>query len=119
MCCLAALVHKSASMNTYFRAAVKGDLMLMFDEYKTLRHEASQQVDAVAKLTELDYAPQLSIRHNNKIWLKREDQQSVFSYKIRGAYNLNASLSKEEQGLGVSTSSAGTHAPGVALAAHP
>ena len=91
--------------------------MLMFDEYKKLIQEASQQVYAVAKRTELDYAPQLSVRHNNKIWLKREDQQPVFSYKIRGAYNLIASLSKEEQRLGVITASAGNHAQGVALAA--
>ena len=91
--------------------------MLMFDEYKKLIQEASQQVYAVAKRTELDYAPQLSVRHNNKIWLKREDQQPVFSYKIRGAYNLIASLSKEERRLGVITASAGNHAQGVALAA--
>ena len=105
-------------MNKYVRTAVKCYLMLMFDEYKKLIQEASQQVYAVAKRTELDYAPQLSVRHNNKIWLKREDQQSVFSYKIRGAYNLIASLSKEEQRLGVITASAGNHAQGVALAAH-
>ena len=92
--------------------------MLMFDEYKKLIEEASQRVYEVAKRTDLDYAPQLSARHNNKIWLKREDQQSVFSYKIRGAYNLIASLSKEEQDLGVVTASAGNHAQGVALAAN-
>ena len=84
--------------------------MLMFDEYKKLIQEASQQVYAVAKRTELDYAPQLSIRHNNKIWLKREDQQPVFSYKIRRAYNLIVSLSKEEQRQGVIAASAGNHA---------
>ena len=88
------------------------------DEYKKLIEEASQRVYEVAKRTDLDYAPQLSARHNNKIWLKREDQQSVFSYKIRGAYNLIASLSKEEQDLGVVTASAGNHAQGVALAAN-
>ena len=85
----------------------------MFDEYKKLIEEASQRVYEVAKRTDLDYAPQLSARHNNKIWLKREDQQSVFSYKIRGAYNLIASLSKEEQDLGVVTASAGNHAQGI------
>ena len=92
--------------------------MLMFDEYKKLIDEACQRVYEVAKRTDLDYAPQLSARHNNTIWLKREDQQSVFSYKIRGAYNLIASLSKEEQDLGVVTASAGNHAQGVALAAN-
>ena len=91
--------------------------MLMLDEYKKLIEEANQRVYEVATRTDLDYAPQLSVRHNNKIWLKREDQQSVFSYKIRGAYNLIASLSKKEQNLGVITASAGNHAQGVALAA--
>ena len=91
--------------------------MLMFEEYKKLIKEASQRVYAVAKLTDLDYATQLSLRHNNKIWLKREDQQSVFSYKIRGAYNLIASLSKSERDRGVIAASAGNHAQGVALAA--
>lgn len=91
--------------------------MLMFEEYKKLIEEASQRVYEVAKRTDLDYAPQLSLRHNNKIRLKREDQQSVFSYKIRGAYNLMASLTKEDQELGVIAASAGNHAQGVALAA--
>ena len=91
--------------------------MLMFEEYKKLIEEASQRVYEVAKRTDLDYAPQLYLRHNNKIRLKREDQQSVFSYKIRGAYNLMASLSKEDQELGVIAASAGNHAQGVALAA--
>ena len=76
-----------------------------------------RQVYEVAKRTDLDYAPQLSARHNNTIWLKREDQQSVFSYKIRGAYNLIASLSKDERESGVITASAGNHAQGVSLAA--
>ena len=81
--------------------------MSMFDEYKKLIDEACQRVYEVAKRTDLDYAPQLSARHNNTIWLKREDQQSVFSYKIRGAYNLIASLSKDERESGVITASAG------------
>jgi threonine dehydratase len=42
-----------------------------------------------------------------KIWLKREDLQPVFSFKIRGAYNMMASLSKEEKEKGVITCSAG------------
>jgi len=89
----------------------------MFDEYKKLIEEASQRIYAVAKRTSLDRAPQLSQRHNNNIWLKREDQQPVFSYKLRGAYNMIASLSKEECKRGVITASAGNHAQGVALAA--
>jgi len=89
----------------------------MFDEYKNLIEEARQRIYTVAKRTDLDRAPQLSQRHNNNIWLKREDQQPVFSYKLRGAYNMIASLSKEERECGVIAASAGNHAQGVALAA--
>jgi threonine dehydratase len=91
--------------------------MPMFDEYKSLIEEAGKRIYTVAKRTDLDLAPQLSQRHNNNIWLKREDQQPVFSYKLRGAYNMIASLSDEERNCGVITASAGNHAQGVALAA--
>ena len=50
----------------------------------------------VARKTPLDFANLLSQRLNNQIWLKREDMQSVFSYKIRGAYNLMSSLTVTE-----------------------
>lgn len=91
--------------------------MPMFDEYKKLIEEAGQRIYTVAKRTDLDHAAQLSQRHNNNIWLKREDQQPVFSYKLRGAYNMIASLTEEERKRGVITASAGNHAQGVALAA--
>ncbi len=71
----------------------------------------------VARETSLDLAPELSRRLDNKVWLKREDQQPVFSYKIRGAYNLISSLSDTEKEQGVITASAGNHAQGVALSA--
>lgn len=71
----------------------------------------------VARETSLDHAPALSRRTNNQVWLKREDMQPVFSYKIRGAYTLMASLSAEILSRGVITASAGNHAQGVALAA--
>jgi threonine dehydratase len=89
----------------------------MFDEYKQLIAEANQRVYDVARKTELDYAPQLSELYNNRIWLKREDRQPVFSYKIRGAYNMMSSLSVEQRLAGVIAASAGNHAQGVALAA--
>lgn len=89
----------------------------MFDEYKKLIAAASKRIYAVAGRTELAHAPQLSGRYNNNIWLKREDQQPVFSYKLRGAYNMMASLSGDERGRGVIAASAGNHAQGVALAA--
>ncbi len=91
--------------------------MLMFDEYKQLIAEAGQRVYEAARKTELAYAPQLSAQCGNRIWLKREDQQPVFSYKIRGAYNMMATLSVEQRKAGVLTASAGNHAQGVALAA--
>lgn len=91
--------------------------MKMFEEYKNLIHQALSNVYAVAEQTDLDHAPQLSDRLSNNIWLKREDQQPVFSYKLRGAYNMMASLSDEERQRGVIAASAGNHAQGVALAA--
>jgi len=88
----------------------------MFDEYKTLIEEARSRVYDVARKTSLDFVPQLSAAHDNRIRLKREDQQPVFSYKLRGAYNLIASLDDAEKQRGVITASAGNHAQGVALA---
>ena len=88
----------------------------MFDEYKELINEATTRVYDVARKTSLDLAPQLSASYDNNIRLKREDQQPVFSYKLRGAYNLMASLSDAEKQRGVIAASAGNHAQGVALA---
>ena len=65
----------------------------------------------------LDPAPSLSHRLNNKILLKREDMQPVFSFKLRGAYNKMAKLQPELLARGVIAASAGNHAQGVALAA--
>ena len=71
----------------------------------------------VARETPLELAPKLSARLGSEVWLKREDLQPVFSFKLRGAYNKLASLSPEERAQGVIASSAGNHAQGVALAA--
>ncbi len=71
----------------------------------------------VAIESPLDFARNLSARLNNRIWLKREDLQPVFSFKLRGAYTKLASLSDTELANGVICSSAGNHAQGVALAA--
>lgn len=71
----------------------------------------------VAQESPLEYAPNLSTRLNNKLLLKREDLQSVFSFKLRGAYNKMASLSTDKLAQGVIAASAGNHAQGVALAA--
>jgi threonine dehydratase len=71
----------------------------------------------VAIETPIDEAPVLSKRFNNRILLKREDLQPVFSFKIRGAYNKMRHLSKDQQAKGVVAASAGNHAQGLALAA--
>ncbi len=71
----------------------------------------------VATESALDYASSLSNRLRNKIHLKREDQQPVFSFKLRGAYNKIVSLSDAQRARGVIAASAGNHAQGVALAA--
>lgn len=76
------------------------------------------KVYEVAVETALDFAQTLSKRFANRIYLKREDQQCVFSFKIRGAYNKIAHLSATERKQGVIAASAGNHAQGVALAAH-
>ena len=71
----------------------------------------------VASETPLDKAPALSARLNNQLLLKREDLQSVFSFKLRGAYNKIAQLSEQQLAKGVICASAGNHAQGVALSA--
>tara|TARA_Y100001968_G_scaffold321506_1_gene356046 strand:+ start:44936 stop:46477 length:1542 start_codon:yes stop_codon:yes gene_type:complete len=71
----------------------------------------------VAIETPLEKAENLSKKYENNIWLKREDLQKVFSFKLRGAYNKMSQLCKEELSRGVVTSSAGNHAQGVALSA--
>ena len=84
-------------------------------EYLDLIRNA--QVYDVAEKTPLDLATNLSERLNNRVLMKREDLQPVFSFKLRGAYNKIAALSEEDLGRGVICSSAGNHAQGVALAA--
>ncbi len=71
----------------------------------------------VAVETPLELAPTLSARLGNRVLLKREDQQPVFSFKLRGAYNKMARMSAAERARGVIAASAGNHAQGVALAA--
>jgi threonine dehydratase len=76
----------------------------------------SRVYDAAIR-TDLQFAPGLSERLGNRVWLKREDQQPIFSFKLRGAYNKIASLTAAERDRGVITASAGNHAQGVAFAA--
>ena len=77
----------------------------------------ASRVYDVARETPLGEAPQLSRRLSNRVWLKREDLQPVFSFKLRGSYNKMVQLTLEERRRGVIAASAGNHAQGVALAA--
>ena len=71
----------------------------------------------VARETPLDRANRLSLRLDNEVFLKREDLQPVFSFKLRGAYNKMVNLPDSVKRQGVVAASAGNHAQGVALAA--
>ncbi len=77
----------------------------------------NSRVYDVAVETPLEFAPSLSARLANRVMLKREDVQQVFSFKLRGAYNKMAQLPRAALKRGVICSSAGNHAQGVALAA--
>ncbi len=95
----------------------------------TLLTEQAEQLDYLRRIllapiydtvveTELTHLTKLSTRLNNQIYLKREDQQPVHSFKLRGACNKLSQLSEEECIHGVIAASAGNHAQGLALAAH-
>jgi threonine dehydratase len=77
----------------------------------------NSRVYDVAKKTPLQFQPNLSTRIGNRVLLKREDMQPVFSFKLRGAYNKMAGLAPDVLKRGVIAASAGNHAQGVALAA--
>ncbi len=78
---------------------------------------ARAEVYAVASESPLEFARKISARVGHRVWLKREDLQPVFSFKLRGAYNKLRQLSEAEQQRGVIAASAGNHAQGLALAA--
>jgi threonine dehydratase len=82
-----------------------------------LKRILTARVYDVAIESPLELAPNLSRRIDNQVYLKREDQQPVFSFKLRGAYNKMVRLSADERARGVIAASAGNHAQGVALSA--
>ena len=82
-----------------------------------LKRILTARVYDVAVESALEPARNLSRRLDNLVLLKREDQQPVFSFKLRGAYNKMAHLSAEQLARGVICASAGNHAQGVALSA--
>ncbi|KDR75861.1 hypothetical protein GALMADRAFT_248592 [Galerina marginata CBS 339.88] len=89
--------------------------LLSSDTPDYIRLILTSKVYDILKETPLVLAANLSAKFGNQIWLKREDLQEVFSFKIRGAYNFMAGLTDEERWKGVVTCSAGNHAQGVAL----
>src|SRR5206468_4106108 len=98
-----------------FRARAFGIERPMPVDY--LKKILTAKVYDVAIESPLDLAPTLSMRLGNRVLLKREDQQPVFSFKLRGAYNKMAHLSPAVRKRGVIAASAGNHAQGLALAA--
>lgn len=82
-----------------------------------LKRILNARVYDVAIESLLEPARRLSERLGNQVLLKREDTQPVFSFKLRGAYNKMAHLSKPQLDRGVICASAGNHAQGVALGA--
>jgi threonine dehydratase len=85
---------------------------------KLLKQILTSKVYEAAIETPLEESTVLSQSLNNRVLLKREDLQPVFSFKLRGAYNRIANLTQDEMGRGVITASAGNHAQGVAFSGH-
>lgn len=71
----------------------------------------------VAQVTPITFLSKISQKYENRIHLKREDLQPIFSFKCRGAYNKISNLSDHDKSSGIIAASAGNHAQGVALAA--
>ena len=84
-----------------------------------LKKILNARVYDVATESGLEIAQNLSQRLKNTVLLKREDQQAVHSFKLRGAYNKMAHLTAAQLKKGVICASAGNHAQGVALGASP
>ena len=85
---------------------------------KYVKKILSSRVYDIAIETPLQLADSISARLGHEVWLKREDMQPAFSFKLRGAYNKMAQLSDAERARDVVAASAGNHAQGVALAAN-
>ena len=80
--------------------------------------EATQRLNGIIRKTPLEYNHTYSERYQANVYFKREDQQNVRSYKIRGAYNKMASLPRQDLTNGVVCASAGNHGQGVALSCY-
>ena len=95
--------------------AIAGTPVVMSKSY--IKRILNARVYDVARETPVDEALLMTRRLGNRVWLKREDLQPVFSFKLRGAYNKMSRLSDEQRSRGVVAASAGNHAQGLAMAA--
>lgn len=103
---------------TQNQASLSNELTQQAEQLDYLRRILLAPIYDVVVETELTPLTKLSSRLNNQIYLKREDQQLVHSFKLRGAYNKLSTLSEAECIHGVIAASAGNHAQGLALAAN-
>ncbi len=108
------LKRKPVSRPAVKMRAVRTKLLSVSDYLQKI---LTARVYDVAIETPLELARSLSQRIHNEVFLKREDSQQVFSFKLRGAYNKMAHLSPQQLQRGVICASAGNHAQGVALGA--
>src|SRR6476469_10496212 len=106
----AGCVHYNVLLCSLAEHAAPRRLEAMTTDY--LKKILTARVYDVAIESPLEFAPSLSERTGNRIYYKREDMQSVFSFKLRGAYNKMANLSAAERKRGVICASAGNHAQG-------
>lgn len=84
--------------------------------YDYLRRTLEARIYDLVVETPLQEAPLISSQVGHNVFIKREDMQPIFSFKIRGAYNKLLQLSQEEKDAGVVAASAGNHAQGLAMA---
>jgi len=88
--------------------------MIEFENIK----KAHERIKNVVYKTPFAYAPSLSQKVGNEIYLKKENLQITGAFKLRGAFNKIASLPEEKRKMGVIAASAGNHAQGVAFSAN-
>src|SRR5690554_4877655 len=99
----------------FFVSSRAANISVITMPHSYIRRILDARIYDLAIETPLDPAPQISTRIDNKVLIKREDLQPVFSFKIRGAYNKIRQLSEQQKKRGVITASAGNHAQGLAM----
>ncbi|PWN21519.1 threonine dehydratase I [Microstroma glucosiphilum] len=108
-------MERESSIPSYLYSSLPSYLLLPSGTPDYLRMCLSADIYSLVKTTPLQRANKLSTKLGCEIFLKREDLQPVFSFKLRGAYNLMRTLEGEQKWKGVIACSAGNHAQGVSL----